>query len=456
VDRGGAAYVPYRAYPGFRYVSAADVFEKRVPIGDLEGRIVLVGTTAPGLLDLRVTPVANVYPGVEIHANMISGALDDTIRYQPGYARDFEIALVLVLGIALSVALPRLSAVRAAVLSGLVFVAVLVSGFLAWRAKLVLPVAGPALLVFLVAGFNMAWGFVSESRDRKKITGLFGQYVPPDLVKEMANDPANFSMRSESLELTVLFSDIRSFTTMSEGLTPTQLSDVLNAYLTEMTHVIHQRRGTIDKYIGDAIMAFWGAPIAVPGHAREAVLAGLEMQARLTNINRDFAEKGWPEIHIGVGINTGRMSVGNMGSEFRMAYTVMGDTVNLASRLEGLTKQYGARVLVGEQTREAVPDIVCLEVDRVRVKGKEKPVSIFEPLGDEASVGESGLALARRFGGALDAYRNRRWDEAETILGELAAESPRKLWDVYRERIAVFRAAPPPEGWDGVWVFETK
>ena len=310
--------------------------------------------------------------------------------------------------------------------------------------------------MFLVAGFNMAWGFIAESRDRRKITGLFGQYVPPELVEEMSHDPASFSMKSESKEMTVLFSDIRGFTTISEGLTPQQLSDVLNAYLTEMTHVIHQRRGTIDKYIGDAVMAFWGAPIAVPGHAREAVLAGLEMQAKLADMNRDFVRRGWPEIHIGVGVNTGRMSVGNMGSEFRMAYTVMGDAVNLASRLEGLTKQYGVKILIGERTRATVPDIVCLEVDRVRVKGKETPVSIFEPLGDEASVGETGLSRARRFGEALDAYRNRRWDQAETILGQLAAESPSKLWDVYQERIAHFRAAPPPADWDGVWVFETK
>ena len=456
VDRHAAAYVPYRAYPGYQYLSVADVLARRIPPAVLENTIVLVGATAPGLLDLRVTPLAKSYPGVEIHANLISGMLDNTIRYTPTWTTDAQTAVVLVLGILLALLLPRLTPLRGALFSAALLTLLLAGNYWAWQHRLVLPLATLGVLIVGLMLLNMAWGFFAETRARRQITGLFGQYVPPELVDEMSQDPSRFNMRSESKELSILFSDVRGFTNISEGLSPQQLSDLLNEFLGAMTQVIHQHHGTIDKYMGDCIMAFWGAPMDNPHHARDAVLAGIAMQAALTELNKSFVAKDWPELHVGVGINTGVVSVGNMGSQFRMAYTVMGDVVNLASRLEGITKFYAAPVAVGEATRAALPDMAFIELDRVRVKGKDTPVAIFQPLGLTAEVDAATLARARQFTEALAAYRAQQWDQAEASLHELAAEQPAKLYELYLERIAYLRVNPPTEAWDGVWVYESK
>jgi adenylate cyclase len=232
----------------------------------------------------------------------------------------------------------------------------------------------------------------------------------------------------------------------------------MNEYLTPMTRIIHKHRGTIDKYIGDAIMAFWGAPLADPDNARHAILAALEMQEALGSLREKFEADGWPEIRIGVGINTGSMSVGNMGSEFRMAYTVMGDSVNLASRLEGLTKQYGAGIIVGETTQKTLArDFVFRELDRVRVKGKDEPVGIYEPLGLIGQVDKAVLGELQLFQQALRLYRSQDWDLAEVQLINLRQTAPERLvYQLYLERIAYFRAEPPGDAWDGVFAFHTK
>jgi len=220
---------------------------------------------------------------------------------------------------------------------------------------------------------------------------------------------------------------------------------------------VNKHNGKVDKYMGDCIMAFWGAPSLDPQHARNAMLAALEMQKTLAELQPHFRQRGWPEINIGIGINTGKVSVGNMGSEVRVAYTVMGDAVNLASRLEGITKQYGVVAIVGENTCRAVPDFVCRELDWVRVKGKDRPVAIYEPVGLAGDVGQAGLDEIAAFGQALAAYRRQEWDEAERLLRELQRLAPeRKLYGIYAERIAWFRDNPPGADWDGVFVFQTK
>jgi adenylate cyclase len=303
----------------------------------------------------------------------------------------------------------------------------------------------------------MAYGFFVEARGRRQITSRFGQYVPPELVDEMAKHPRRFSMEGESRELTVLFTDVRGFTTISEGLEPKELSQLMNAFLTALTEVIYKHRGPIDKYMGDCIMALWGAPLADSGHAHRALEAALDMHAALARLQPEFSARGWPEIRIGVGLNSGRMSVGNMGSQIRLAYTVMGDAVNLASRLEGLTKQYGAAIIVGENTRNTVTDFVFRELDRVRVKGKEKPVAIFEPVGKEGEVSTSQLAEVALFHELLTRYRARDWDGAERRLAQLLAGAPENvLYRTYAQRVAFFRVNPPGDGWDGVFRFETK
>ena len=304
---------------------------------------------------------------------------------------------------------------------------------------------------------NMAWGFFMETRTRRLMSGLFGTYVPKELVAEMSKNPEEYSMRGESRDMTVLFSDVRDFTSISEGLTPEGLKDMMNAYLTEMTEVIQEKRGTIDKYIGDAIMAFWGAPLSDPEHAIHGVDAALAMQKRIRGMDTDFVKRGWPLLHIGVGLNCGEMNVGDMGSKFRRAYTVMGDSVNIASRLEGLTKEYGIGILVTENIVKAAQGFVYRETDKVVVKGRQEGLSIYEPIGKVGEVGETQLQEIDRFHKALELYRKQRWDEAETLLKSLAAAAPEsKLYKLYLKRIAHFRENPPGVAWNGLWVFTTK
>jgi adenylate cyclase len=459
VDENAAAWVPYRGGQGsFRYVSATDILHDRLPPHSLAGAIVLVGTTAPGLMDLRATPVGEIYPGVEIHANLLAGMLDQNIKQRPGYTVGAEVVLLLVLGLLLAFYLPRLGPLKASFAAFGAAVAATGLNLALWQyGNLVMPIAGTLLMILALFGINMSYGFFVESRAKRRITGLFGQYVPPELVDEMSENPDRFTMEGESREMTVLFSDVRGFTGIAEGLEPRELSRLMNAYLTPMTRVIHKHRGTIDKYMGDAIMAFWGAPVADPDHARHAVLAALEMQDALRDLDRQFKARGWPEIKAGIGLNSGPMSVGNMGSAFRTAYTVLGDAVNLGSRLEGLTKEYGVGIIVGEQTRAALPDFTFRELDRVRVKGKDKPVVIFEPLGPTGRVSRTALGELERFHRALGLYRARRWDGAERELAGLHEAAPDcRLYALYLERIAYFRADPPEEDWDGVFVFRHK
>jgi adenylate cyclase len=265
-------------------------------------------------------------------------------------------------------------------------------------------------------------------------------------------------MDGESRELTVLFVDVRGFTTISEGLTPKQLREYINLYLTAMSEDIRDsHRGTLDKYIGDAVMAFWGAPVAFADHASRAVATSLLMQASARRLNDDFIARGWPPLKIGIGLNSGLMHVGDMGSKIRRAYTVMGDAVNLGSRLEGITKVYGVGITVGEATRAAAPEFAYRELDLVRVKGKNEPVAIFEPLALDKDLDPASRHELERWALALAAVRAQQWDQAMEIIVELQAISPdRGLYVLYTERIAYYRAHPPGEGWDGVTTFETK
>jgi len=459
VDNFVTALIPYRGKQGsFKYISATDVLHGTTPLDDLKNKIVLVGTTAPGLNDLRAAPVASVYPGVEMHANLIAGMLDGSIKQRPPYVLGAEVVLLLCSGIGMALLLPMVNPLRATLLTAVIIVAVLAINVFVWtEGNLVLPVASGLLMIAMLFALNMSYGFFVESRAKRQITGLFGQYVPPELVDEMSKDPEAFSMEGESRELSVLFTDVRGFTTISEGLDPKELSRLMNEFLTPLTRIIHKHRGTIDKYMGDCIMAFWGAPLNDPQHARNAVMAGLEMQRVLEQLQPQFKDKGWPPINIGVGVNSGRMSVGNMGSEIRLAYTVMGDAVNLASRLEGITKQYGVKMIVGEVTRAEVPEVAFRELDRVKVKGKEAPVVIYEPIALSGELEKQVQDELKLWGQALKLYRACDWDMAELQLINLTKVSPGSgLYALFLERIAQLRMNPPEHGWDGSWKFESK
>ena len=460
VDERVTALIPYRgAQRSFNYVSAVDVMNERADPALLQGKIVLVGTTAPGLLDLRATPVDNVYPGVEIHANMIGGMLDRNIKQKPPYVIGAEFVSLLIAGLTMALLLPLLNPMRSLLVTLAMLVLVLFTNLLVFHAgNLVLPLASGLLLILLLFALNMTYGYFVETRGKRQITGLFGQYVPPELVDEMARNPESFSMEGKSNEMTVLFTDVRGFTTISEGLDPKQLSQLMNEFLTPLTQVIYKHRGTVDKFMGDCIMAFWGAPLPDAAHARNGVLAGLEMHEVLKKLKPEFQARGWPEIRIGVGLNTGRMSVGNMGSKLRTAYTVMGDAVNLSSRLESITKEYGADIIVGEGTKDAVADVVFRELDRVRVKGKDEAVAIYEPFGMQGEVSKSRLEEIKLYTQFLRLYRAQDWDQAELQLFNLQKQVPASTLysHTFVERISYLRANPPGKGWDGAFTFTTK
>lgn len=457
IDFEGNTLIPFRGGRGsFNYVSATEVLNKNADSSLLRNKVVLVGTTAPGLFDMRATPVSETYPGVEIHASLISGLLNQRGLRQPEYVVGYEVLVLLVAGLVMTVAGALLSPFHASLFGILLISNIVGLSHFGWSNGIVLPVASGVLMVISIFVLNMSYGYFVESRGKKQITGLFGQYVPPELVDEMAEAPNKYSQKAESKELTVLFSDVRGFTSISESLKPEDLSDLMNEYLTPMTEIIHQSRGTIDKYMGDAIMSFWGAPLGDEGHVKNALQAAKHMIIGLDVINEKFKRKGWPSIQIGIGVHTGEMSVGNMGSTFRMAYTVLGDNVNLASRLEALTKQYGVTCMVSEEVVNKNPEEYFREIDRVRVKGKENPVSIFELM--DARLGEDYIRKEIKLNSeALLAYRNSDWSLASEIYQELDQYVGKSAkYDIFLNRIEQFKQIPPAEGWEGVFDHLTK
>lgn len=463
VDDRVATLVPFRGNGGadggsFRYISAADVLSKRLAPGALKDKIVLVGTTAPGLLDLRVTPVGETYPGVETHANVISGFLDGKVFVKPDYAVGFEIVILLFSGLTLAFALPLLSASRAVVVSLAVIGAIAGLNFWLYSGYgLVLPLASALVMGLTAFALNMSYGYFVESRSKRELANLFGTYVPPELVDEMVKDPDSYSMKATTKELTVMFCDMRGFTKMSETMEPTQLQALLNSVFSRLTDLIRGNRGTIDKYMGDCVMAFWGAPVDTPEHAELAVKTALEMSNAVRRINEEHKTKGLPEIGIGIGLNTGTMCVGDMGSDIRRSYTVIGDAVNLGSRLEGLSKTYGVDIVVSESTRKLASDFAWQELDKVRVKGKDQAVAIFWPLAPVDRIDKDNVSELKTWGAALKAYRAQDWDQCDVQLLNLQRLNGKKfLYRLYAERVASMRLLPFDPEWDGATNFETK
>lgn len=467
VDARGAVRVPYRGPGGpaggsFDYIAAADLLDGRVSAGALAGKLVLVGSSAPGVFDLRSTPVAAVYPGVEVHASLLSGLLDGRGPLAPDWSRGYEVAQLLIVAALLALALPRLRALAAIAITlatGLVLVAL--DQWLYRRHGLALPLASALMMTALVYLGITGWGYVVEGARRRSLARLFGTYVPPELVARMARDPQRYGMQAENRVLTVMFCDMRNFTRVSEALPPEELRSLVNRFFTAMTEEIRAHRGTLDKYIGDAIMAFWGAPVADPDHALHAVSAAQAMATRLVSLNRDLAARGLPEIGLGIGINSGLVCVGDMGSDIRRSYTVMGDAVNLASRIEALTRLYGVDILLGQSTAEALGDRLALvEVDRVRVKGKQQAVTLFTPLPGDQPHSEPIAEEMRLWQLALAHYRQQDAEQALTSLEALRNSfggSPLSaLYSQLRERIALWSSHPEPPGWDGTRTFDSK
>lgn len=460
VDDTVSAYVPYRGKArSFPYISLADVYFDKVPMERLKNKIALIGTSAPALFDLRSAPVESVYPGVEIHANMIAGILDRNIKQKPPYILAAEVVLLALGGIFLAIVLPFLSPLRATLVSVLALILATGVNIAVWSGGgIILPLATSLLMAAALFTGNMAYGYFIESRSKRQFTELFGQYVPPELVDKMAEDPEKYSMEPRSAELTILFSDVRGFTSISEALSPKELAEYINDYLTTMSTIIRSGyKGTLDKYIGDAIMAFWGAPIDDAEHARHGVIAAIEMQRHCAALNEKFSARGWPTMKIGVGLNSGNVRVGDMGSQVRRAYTAMGDAVNVASRLEGRTKYYGVGILVGEATKAQVTDVVFREIDKIKVKGKDEALTIYEPIGLQSEVSKEVLDELKIWHATLKAYRSRLWDQAELNLVNLERTSPESvLYKLYAERIKFNRNADLPVDWEGVTAFDEK
>jgi adenylate cyclase len=357
VSAGFTAMVPLAGRGGagggrFRYLSATDVLQGRVDWALLRDRVVLVGTTAPGQTDLRATPVSEVFPGVEIHASLIAGMLDGGLKQRPAEARAVSAMVTLGVGALLALALPALGALGAVLASAVAAMALIGGEAIAYtNFGIVLPLAAALAALLALASFNLTVGWFAEGRARRAMMQLFGEYVSPALVEQMARDPVNYRIAgSANRELTILFADIRGFTRIAETMEPEALREYLNTFLTGMTGIVHAHRGTVDKYMGDAVMAFWGAPVDDTAHADNAIAAALAMQAEVIRMSEALRARGLPPLAVGIGINTGIVRVGDMGSKLRRAYTVIGDAVNLASRLEGLTRQYEVPIIAGEGT----------------------------------------------------------------------------------------------------------
>jgi adenylate cyclase len=464
VDNRTAVLVPFRGPGGvhggsFPYLPVADVLKGRVPEGALQDKIVLLGTTAPGLLDLRATPVGETYPGVEIHANVLAGLLDGTLPSRPDYAAGYDLLVMVVVGLILALTLPWMSALPALLVS-LTLASGLV-GLNLWMyasMALVMPLAAALMMVGMAYALNTSYGYFVESRSKRELANLFGSYVPPELVDEMLKEPDRYSMQATDRELTVMFSDMRGFTNLSEKMQPAQLQHFLNRLFTKLSLIIRQQRGTIDKFMGDCVMAFWGAPIPEQQHARLAVQAALAMRQAVHDINAENTTQGLPAIGMGVGLNTGTMCVGDMGSDLRRSYTVIGDAVNLGSRLEGMGKHYGVDIVVSAATREQAGEgFVWQELDRVKVKGKEEAVTIFTAVGMADQVTPAQLAELQQWHDCLHACRAQDWPKALQTLQPLRQSHPdHALYALYTERIADWQASPPPPDWDGSTKFESK
>lgn len=455
-DEKGQLSINYRGpFGSFRYISAADLLAARYPY-DLQGKHLIIGTSAEGLYDLRATPYANIIPGVEIQANIIDNMIvADPMIYDTFSEIGLTYTMLIVGGLLLTATLAY-STPLAGGLGGFLFL--LASFALSYGLFLhnrIVGITYPLLTISIIFLSVTLFNFFFAGREKRYLNDAFKRYVAPGVVQEVIRNPNSLALSGETKELTVFFSDIRDFTTISEGLSPKQLSQLMNEYLTAMSNVIMETGGTVDKFIGDAIMAIWGAPLAIADQELQAVETALRSIEVLDRLQPGWSSKGLPTIRIGIGINTGKMRVGNFGSEKRFDYTVIGDNVNLASRLEGLNKTYGTTILISERTMAAIKKkIPCRYIDMVRVKGKNRPVRIFEPLATKSlNAIRPQLALYKE---AVALYQKRDFKEANKHFSALNKEYPHKLYEVYVERSAFFSLNPPSADWDGSFSFTSK
>jgi len=453
VDRYGRMFINYLGPPGmFSTYSAAKVLDGSLPREALKDKLVLVGATAVGIFDLRVTPFSGICPGIEIQATVVDNILQRDFIRTPRNPFLSALFIVLVLGLIFGLTLPRLSPVGAIAFTLIVAQAYIALNYLAFRYYgLQLEVFYPLLAVAGVYTGITLQRFLAEERERVRLKKAFQSYVAPEVVNQIMRHPERLRLGGERRELSILFSDIRGFTSLSETMAPEALVEVLHDFLNPMSEIIVRYEGTIDKYIGDAIMALFGAPLDIPDHPQRACRTALEMVKTLRDLDREWAERGRPALKIGIGINSGMVSVGNMGSNRLFDYTAIGDNVNLASRLEGLNKFYGTEILISEATALQLGKGFSLrEVDLVRVKGKKQPIAIFELLEEGPPEGKLALFLESYTKG-LALFRDRQWTPAMEAFGAARDLNPHDaLLNHYLQVAQKFQQTPPGPEWDGV------
>jgi adenylate cyclase len=459
-EADGQMWIRFTPQSKERYLPAWKVLNGEIGPDQIEGRILLIGTSAEGLLDLRASPLEASIPGVELHAEAIEQILQGTFLLRPDFATPAELLYILVLGALIAASIYRVGALGGAILGAVAIAGVI--GFswysfyaLGWLVDPIYPWI--ALSAIYLAGSLFI--FLRTERERNRVRNAFSHYMAPALVKRLADDPGKLKLGGETRDMTLLFSDVRGFTTISEGLDAEELTRFLNGLFTPLSNIILDEQGTIDKFMGDALMAFWNAPLDDANHPSHACRAALRMMREMDTLNarwRDEAaakERPFKEVKLGIGLNTGVCCVGNLGSEARFDYSVIGDNVNVASRLEGQSKTYGLMTIVGQETTARAPDFAFLEIDLLKVKGKTSATRIFALLGDSAlKESRPFIDLTAKHGEFLTKYRAKDWDAAEGLshaCEKMDGSHLSHLYALYRERITAFRVTPPPPNWDG-------
>lgn len=460
-DEIGRLVINYRGpEKTFPHISVTDILHDRVPASALKDKIVIAGATAVGIYDMRVTPMGNVFPGVEIHANIVDSILSRDFLQKPAWSALFDIAAIMVCGLLLGIVLPR-SGIKAGGAAGIIvfFGYIVLCQYLFTHKGMILNLVYPLSVILFVYVSNTIYKYLVESRQKKFIKNAFSTYLAPSVVKQLIDSPGKLVLGGEQRTITAFFSDVQGFTSISEKLSPAELVELLNEFLTEMTDIILKYEGTVDKFEGDAIIAFFGAPNELEHQAEVACMACVDMQKRLVQLRKKWAAENKPELNMRIGMNTGQAVVGNMGSKNRMDYTMMGDTVNTAARLEGVNKVYGIYTLISETTYQeaARGKITAREVDAIKVVGKIEPVKIYELMGYADETDRTTSEMMACYGRGLDAYRTRNFDQAieqfNAALALVPNDAPSKTM---MSRCREYQVDPPAADWDGSFIMKSK
>jgi adenylate cyclase len=458
IDDKGRMLITYQGgYKIFRNISFEWAKNNKIDSTFYKDKIVIFGTSLTALFDLRVTPIDPAYPGVATHASMLYQLLKEDYTYKLG---DWQSMLISILfALIFTFIFLRLKPVFGVIISVIGILAYIIVAFLVFNFEsLWIPIVEPSIQIFLSFAVAFTYRYATEEKNKRFLKGVFSHYVTPSVVDELLTNPDKIKLGGERKVCTVMFSDVAGFTTISEQMEPEELVLLLNEYLTAMTNIVFKYDGMLDKYEGDAIMAVFGAPVERENDALDACYTAIEMQETLVGLREKWKSEGKPQLQARIGLNTGPMVVGNMGSESRFDYTVMGDAVNLGARLEPANKQYGTFVMMGEESYQKTKDkIVSRKLDLLRVKGKSEPIGVYEVVGRTGSVAENKLKVLDLFASGYAAYLMQKWDMAESFFAEaISVDQDDEPSKTYLKRCAMYRADPPGENWDGVFTMTTK